>query len=112
MSFAKVKIWSPENDRVEFQNGRTDKNGRFSFFPDVDGVWHITVNDGMGHVATLKPELSNNVDGTIGYGGEAGRAEGRNSMLYACLGCSLIFNAGFVIGRFKEVLGHRPHTVS
>ncbi len=49
MSYAEVKIFSPSDQKIEYQNGRTDKNGRFVFFPDKTGQWKIEINDGMGH---------------------------------------------------------------
>lgn len=49
MSYSEVKVYSPEDKETEFQQGFTDKNGRFVFFPDVKGKWKIVVNDGMGH---------------------------------------------------------------
>lgn len=49
MSYAAVKIFSPSDKRVEYQNGRTDKNGCFVFLPDKIGAWKITVDEGMGH---------------------------------------------------------------
>ena len=56
MSYAEVKIFSPYNAEIEYQNGRTDSNGCFAFIPDEPGEWKIVVNDGMGHgVATKVP---------------------------------------------------------
>jgi len=56
MSYAEVKIYSPDNSKVEYQNGRTDKNGCFSFLPPRTGEWKIVINDGMGHgVVTRVP---------------------------------------------------------
>ena len=49
MRYAEVLVFSPENDEVEYQNGRTDQNGRFAFCPEMVGKWQIKVNDGMGH---------------------------------------------------------------
>ena len=49
MSYAEVKIFSPGDQKIEYQNGRTDKNGCFTFFPDTSGMWKIEVNDGTGH---------------------------------------------------------------
>ena len=49
MSYAEVKIFSPNNTETEYQNGRTDRNGCFAFIPDEPGEWKIVVNDGMGH---------------------------------------------------------------
>ncbi|MBW2576013.1 MAG: hypothetical protein JRC88_11140 [Deltaproteobacteria bacterium] len=48
MSYAKVKISAP-GAKLTFQSGRTDRNGRFCFFPDVAGDWQVVVDDEMGH---------------------------------------------------------------
>jgi len=47
MSYAAVEIFFNEEE-LPFQNGRTDRNGRFFFLPDQTGPWRVTVNDGMG----------------------------------------------------------------
>ena len=49
MRYAEVLVYSPENDKIEFQNGRTDAEGRFAFFSETPGDWRVEVNDGMGH---------------------------------------------------------------
>ncbi len=38
-----------ENEKKEFQAGKTDKNGIFCFYPDRTGKWAVNVDDGMGH---------------------------------------------------------------
>ena len=48
MSYAKVTI-RPPGKGLDFQTGRTDRNGRFCFFPDKPGDWEVIVDDGMGH---------------------------------------------------------------
>ncbi len=48
MSYAKVSISAP-GAKLPFQNGRTDRNGRFCFFPDAAGEWNVLVDDEMGH---------------------------------------------------------------
>jgi len=48
MSYAKVKILAP-GETVIFQSGRTDRNGRFCFFPDTGGDWKVVVDDELGH---------------------------------------------------------------
>ena len=53
MSYAKVKISAP-GAKLTFQSGRTDRNGRFSFFPDTPGDWEVVVDDEMGHRLELK----------------------------------------------------------
>ena len=49
MRYAEILVFSPQNKKVEYQNGRTDQNGRFAFLPETPGEWQIKVNDGMGH---------------------------------------------------------------
>ncbi len=48
MSYARVNISAP-GAKLPFQLGRTDRNGRFCFFPDVAGDWQVVVDDEMGH---------------------------------------------------------------
>ncbi len=58
ISYAEVKIYSPEDKNIEFQSGVTDKNGCFVFYPDRAGKWKIEVNDGMGHGIIKEIEIS------------------------------------------------------
>lgn len=48
MSYAKVNISAP-GSKLSFQSGRTDRNGRFCFFPDAPGQWKVVVDDEIGH---------------------------------------------------------------
>jgi len=48
-----------ENDKKEFQAGKTDKNGIFCFYPDQTGKWTLTVDDGMGHRNTGEVAVEN-----------------------------------------------------
>jgi len=48
-----VEIFSPAS-KIPFQSGRTDKNGRFCFFPDTPGKWKIVVDDEIGHRLELQ----------------------------------------------------------
>ncbi len=48
MSYARVKILAP-GAGLTFQSGRTDRNGRFCFFPDGPGDWEMIVDDEIGH---------------------------------------------------------------
>lgn len=63
MSYAETLVFSPENDQIEHQNGRTDQNGRFAFCPHQPGVWHIKVNDGMGHAVLAEVEVASAISG-------------------------------------------------
>lgn len=64
MSYAEIKIFSPDNKNIEHQNGRTDKNGCFAFLPDKVGEWKVMVNDGMGHgvVTEVKVEKAMKIE--------------------------------------------------
>ena len=53
MSYARVKITAPEGGPT-FQSGRTDRNGRFCFYPDGPGTWTVVVDDEMGHRLRLQ----------------------------------------------------------
>ena len=48
MDYAKVTISAPDAN-LKFQSGRTDRNGKFCFSPDVSGDWKVVVDDEMGH---------------------------------------------------------------
>lgn len=96
MRYAEVLVFSPENDEVEYQNGRTDQNGRFAFYPESSGKWRIKVNDGMGHA--VRAEISVKPAETAG-----GAAEGlmeqetppaadASMIMKALLGLSLLLN--------------------
>ncbi len=99
MRFAEVLVFSPEDDEIEHQNGRTDMNGRFAFYPDVSGKWRIQADDGAGHLERVRIEIGEAKNGT-----EARRAVGDRSeasghqhndidrLLLIAFGISLIAN--------------------
>ncbi len=47
--YAAVLVYAPGELGTEYQNGRTDKNGVFSFVPNKAGEWRFVVDDDMGH---------------------------------------------------------------
>jgi nickel transport protein len=49
MRYAEILVIKKKKEKVEYQNGRTDKNGRFAFLAETPGEWQMKVNDGMGH---------------------------------------------------------------
>jgi len=51
MAFCDVSVFSPGDPVSEYQTGITDPRGRLAFVPDTNGVWKVTVDDGMGHMA-------------------------------------------------------------
>ena len=74
MRYAEVLVYSPEETRVEYQNGRTDMNGRFAFFPQAPGEWRIQADDGTGHLERVAIEITPG-DNTNGWEGIQDRAE-------------------------------------
>ncbi len=48
MAYCQVEVFR-QGDKLPFQTGATDKNGRFLFFPDPPGSYRIVINDGQGH---------------------------------------------------------------
>ncbi|NOY59836.1 MAG: DUF4198 domain-containing protein [Calditrichaeota bacterium] len=67
MSYADVFVYSPDDEKVEYQNGRTDKNGVFAFVPDKPGVWKVKVDDGMGHGLVTKVTVKNGMAVNISH---------------------------------------------
>jgi nickel transport protein len=57
VAFAPFKVFGPGDDRLEYQNGRTDRVGRVVFLPDRDGPWRIEVQDDDDHRASLTVEI-------------------------------------------------------
>jgi|GEM_PF-733425 hypothetical protein len=51
MAFAEALVTAPGAPDEPAAAGRTDRNGRFSFFPDRDGDWQVEVHDEGGHLA-------------------------------------------------------------
>jgi nickel transport protein len=50
LTYAMVTIYAPGEKEVEYQNGRTDAEGRFAFVPPRPGTWIVHCSDGMGHL--------------------------------------------------------------
>jgi nickel transport protein len=98
MSYAEILVYSPENDRIEYQNGRTDINGRFAFYPEISGRWSIQADDGTGHLQRVLIEIDPNITDETGMGSVSGRSNsnGHHQTLPRTwgivLGISLIFN--------------------
>jgi len=99
MRYAEVMVFSPQDMKVEHQNGRSDRNGKFVFCPDVPGKWLIKVNDGMGHEEKAVVEV-----GPGAISGEAAKSrtnpassdsEPLSKVLNIIAGLSLILNVSF-----------------
>jgi len=98
-TYAKVEVYSPADDRVEFQNGRTDARGRFAFLPDAPGRWRIVMADNMGH----RVELPIMVGADMRAATPAAAGPGAFSMpLRALLGVSLLVNAALTAALLRR----------
>ncbi len=51
LAFAEALVTAPDGSSEPAATGRTDRNGRFSFYPDQAGQWRVEVHDEGGHVA-------------------------------------------------------------
>lgn len=93
-AYAAVEVYSPADQKVEFQNGRTDAQGRFAFAPDAPGLWRIVMADNMGH--KLDHEVMVRQIGASGGNTADAAASGGNfsTPLRALLGVSLLLNLG------------------
>lgn len=60
MSYARVEIQAPGSE-LPFQSGRTDRNGRFCFLPDIPGAWGLEASDAMGHKLRLLSRIDENM---------------------------------------------------
>jgi nickel transport protein len=101
VAYAAVLVYSPLQQETEYQNGRTDANGVFSFVPDREGEWRFVVDDGMGHHAETPITVSADA-----AGGVHSAAQEPMSM-----GFKLITGLAIIVGvtGFLYGLKSRPH---
>ncbi len=100
MSYAAVKIYAPDNAKIEHQNGRTDKNGCFAFIPDAPGQWHLTIDGGMGHMITTDVT----VDEDLALPAEPSEVSHQLPRFYGmAMGLSIIFGLTGFLAWFKSL---------
>jgi len=78
-TYAKVEVYSPADSKVEFQNGRTDAQGRFAFMPDTPGQWRIIMADNMGHRVEHAVDISAGQSPASESAQNTGQAHGRTN---------------------------------
>ena len=102
MSYAMVKISAPGSG-LTFQSGRTDRNGRFCFYPDGPGDWEVIVDDEMGHrLEVIVPvDEAKELKKDQQTGGSAESSLSRHER--ALMGISIIF------GVFGTILGWKGY---
>lgn len=90
MDYAKVTISGPDA-KLPFQSGRTDRNGRFCFFPDRAGEWKMVVDDEMGHRLEVRIPVDESLALQQGKVNRASREAGASRFEKAAMGMSIIF---------------------
>lgn len=112
MQYAEVLILSPGNGAIEYQNGRTDQNGRFAFLPEMTGEWRVKVNDGMGHAvsAAVTAHLENAGSSTENLAGDvpqkqSGMLDSLPITIKLIFGISLLINFFFGLSAWKRRIG-------
>lgn len=107
LSYAEVMIFSPENDVVEYQYGRTDKSGYFAFVPNSKGNWKITVDDEMGHakemIVTLSDDYFTGEDGAaiVAHTNDRSTVQDLHPLYKIVFGLALIFGITGIFYGFK-----------
>ncbi len=97
LSYAQVLVFSPQDRKTEYQNGRTDRKGRFAFYPDIAGAWRIEVSDGMGHKVEAEiGSVSEKPDQAV-YQEKLKPPPQSSKVIGAVAGLSLILNLVFVV---------------
>jgi len=98
MSYAKVTITAPDK-KMPFQIGRTDRNGRFCFFPDTPGKWKVVVSDGMGHQLELAIPINKEMKVSPEFIRKRNPLDGMSKFQRTIIGLSIIFGiAGIITG--------------
>ena len=102
MSYLKAEVFSPSDEKIAYQSGRTDAGGHFAFVPDKPGKWRVVVNDDDGHRAEAEIDVTQEFMSGGAAGGivqeKKAAPEGLDLYLRAGLGVSLLFNvAAFVL---------------
>lgn len=100
MSYARVDISAP-GAKLPFQCGRTDRNGRFAFFPDTLGVWKVVVDDEVGH----RLEINIPVNAALRVGNTTQGAQ--TPAPYLPKYASILIGICIIIGLFGSILWYK-----
>ena len=95
--YGEVKIYSPAVADYEYQGGRSDENGYFTFRPNVAGVWRFVADDGQGHmtrgeIEVSEADLSGEVGGTAAPQPVTRGGTQRPGAMQILLGLSILLN--------------------
>ena len=96
MSYSSTEIFDSE-EKLPFQSGRTDRNGRFLFYPDKTGDWKVIVNDGMGHRLALKTHIDKSLVLNTKNNQQTGETSNFSRYEKALMGISVIFGISGIL---------------
>ena len=105
MAYSRIKVFSPADAKIEYQNARTDKHGGFAFRPDQPGLWKFEVADGQGHLAAGEITVAAPGSGPAAEPPAAGGAPAPG-LLAIVLGLSLILNFSLLAAALTK--GKKP----
>ena len=100
IAYGEVLIYSPSDSEVEYQNGRTDKHGVFTFLPDQPGTWKVEVDGGLGHKLMFDVPVSA-PEGKMKSEIKAGTTHS-SKPVKAALGISLLLNVALAALYWKK----------
>jgi nickel transport protein len=49
VAYAEYQLFAPEDAKIPYQKGRTDRAGYVAFVPCSAGTWHLRLLEGTGH---------------------------------------------------------------
>lgn len=103
LPYVDAKVFSPADAAAPYQQGRADKLGRVTFYPDRPGNWKIVARDGEGHA--VRADITVAADLTTASTGQ--EAKGLRRWLFV----SMLANLGLIfllLMRFdKRIAGWR-----
>jgi len=103
--YGAVKILFQEKE-PEFQNGRSDRNGRFCFAPDKAGTWQFQVDDEMGHAEKIDIQVDD-----VFFKGAASSEKpvGKGDIYYCKILLALASILGITYGLYRWKLAREKH---
>lgn len=49
LAYTEYAVFSPNDPKIPYQKGRTDRVGYLAFVPDAPGNWHVKITEAGGH---------------------------------------------------------------
>ena len=99
-AYAEAKLYGPDSADVEFQNGRTDAQGRFAFLPDNMG-------HKVSHPMTITLSDEGTVEREVAPSGFSESLWALPVLFRAVLGVSLLLNLFLGLALFRHRAGRR-----